>query len=163
MGGQSNTSQIYKKARMIKSDTLRDSSSTPRVLQPEESGWVQTPYIYIHIYIYTRIYWHYAACSNRTRGSLFNPTRAVYLCAHECLRYAMKGLSRRMRYNCTPNLSADSDASMKRTLRYPLFVCRVWEQIKYRILLDIFHSYIFSSPSRFENTRNIKLLDECIK
>ena len=120
-------------------------------------------HIYIHIYIYTRIYWHYAACSNRTRGSLFNPTRAVYLCAYECLRYAMKGLSRRMRYNCTPNLSADSDASMKRTLRYPLFVCRVWEQIKYRILLDIFHSYIFSSPSRFENTRNIKLLDECIK
>lgn len=92
---------------MIKSDTLRDSSSTPRVLQREESGWVQAPYIYI----YTHIYWHYAACSNRTRGSLFNPTRAVYLCAHECLRYAMKGLSRR--YNCTPNLSADSDASTR--------------------------------------------------
>lgn len=142
---------------MIKSDTLRDSSSTPRVLQREESGWVQAPYIYI----YTHIYWHYAACSNRTRGSLFNPTRAVYLCAHECLRYAMKGLSRRIRYNCTPNLSADSDATLR--VRYPLFVCRIRAGTKIAILYPsdpprYFYSIIIIFFHRFTFPRLIRNL-----
>lgn len=117
------------------------------------------------IYIYMYIYWHYAACSNRTGGSLFNPTRAVYLCAHECLRYAMKGLSRRTviiaRQICRQTVTPLCvNASL------PFVCCRLWAgtTILYSFrIFSIFFIRVFSSPRIHRLIRKLyELRDEYI-